>query len=387
MRRFRLIYTSAILLSCRLAFGQLTTVPAANAIAELPGPPKNPPIFSAMTAIWQGGLEYQDYVNLKGPVVKVIREEDQTKEDNPNPFHHKSVLSFDEQNHLIERVDEDSTGVATTTLEWVHGRLESMSTKHHRNDGKTPDWEEWEKWSYNAKGRVGEFRAGRDKEQMNWLVNFGYDQIGRPLGYEDKAVSLVEISYSVNTITLSKLKKYNRQKFFEQVQKVDDKNRVTDLKISDMSGGQLKLWYHVAFKYDQKGRVIEQNTDPYKLGSGDDYSPLPGKLLVNYDDEKRTGEQEYYDSQGKLSLHTRFELDREDVPVKFHIVDPSGKEKVGSEMFIDPTGKMTSPAGNIEWEVLYDDHGNWTERRRWFMPADGGPRIMTRIIKQSITYR
>ena len=113
-------------------------------------------------------------------------------------------------------------------------------------------------------GRVAEFRAGRDKEQTNWLVNFKYDAKGRPLGYEDKAVSLVEISYSGNTITLSKLEKYDRHKYFEQVQTVDDKRRVTDLKVSDINGGQLKLWYDVAFKYDQQDRVIEQDTDPFK---------------------------------------------------------------------------------------------------------------------------
>src|SRR6185312_16373844 len=144
------------------------------------------------------------------------REEDQTPEDNPHPFHHKAVLTFDECEHLIERVDEDSTGIATTTYQWVQGSVESVSTKHHRNDGKMPDWDEWEKWSYDKNGRVSEFRAGRDKEQMNWLVNFRYDEKGRPLGYEDKAVTLVEISYSGNIISLSKLEKYNRHKFFEQ---------------------------------------------------------------------------------------------------------------------------------------------------------------------------
>jgi hypothetical protein len=387
MRRFPLICIFIIQLVCSLALAQLATLPAAKTIAELPGPPKNPPIFSMMTAIWQGGLQYQDHVELKGPVVKVVREENQTLEDNPNPFHHKSILTFDEQNQLIERVDEDSLGVATTTLEWVHGRPGSMSTKHHRNDGKIPDWDEWEKWSYNDQGRVSEFRAGRDKEQMNWLVNFRYDKEGRPLGYEDKAVSLVELSYSGNKVTFSKLEKYDRHKFFEQVQIVDEKNLVTDLRVSDMSGGQLKPWYHAAFKYDQKGRVIEQDTDPFKVGSGDDYSPLPGKVLVTYDDEKRTGEQKYYDPQGKLGLHTRFEFDRDGIPVKFHILDASGNEKVGSEGFIDSTRKITDRLGDVEWEVLYDDHGNWTERRRWFIPADGSPRIMTRIVKQTITYR
>jgi hypothetical protein len=180
MRRFPLTYISAIQLMCGVAFAQLTTIPAAKAITELPGPQKNPPIFSMMTAIWQGGLQYEDHVNIKGPAAKVIREEDQTPEDSPNPFHHKSVLTFDEQKQLIERVDEDSMGVATTTLQWVYGRLESMSTTHHRNDGKIPDWDEWQKWSYGNNGGVSEFRAARDKEQMNHFVNFRYDENGRP---------------------------------------------------------------------------------------------------------------------------------------------------------------------------------------------------------------
>jgi hypothetical protein len=278
-------------------------------------------------------------------------------------------------------------GTSTTTLEWVGGRLTSTSTKHQGKNGKTSDVEEWRKWSYDDHGRVLEFRAGRDKEQTQWFVNFRYDAKGRLLGYEDKAVTLVAISYSRNRVTLSKREKYNRQKLFEQVQTLDANGRVTDLKTFAMKGGQLKLRYHVAFKYDQQGRVIEQDTDPFKLGDGDDDAPLPGRLIVSYDDEKRTGEQKYFDASGNLSLHARFQFDCDGVPIKFHVLDSSGKEKVGSEMFIDSNRHSTIRAGYLEWEVLYDEHRNWTERRRWFAPADGSPRMMTRIWKQAITYR
>jgi hypothetical protein len=47
---------------------QLSTFPEATAIAQLPGPPKNPPIFSQMTVILQGGLQFVNGVDLKGPV-------------------------------------------------------------------------------------------------------------------------------------------------------------------------------------------------------------------------------------------------------------------------------------------------------------------------------
>jgi len=178
---------------------------------------------------------------------------------------------------------------------------------------------------------LSEFRAGRDKQEINDYVNFKYDQTGRPLGYELYAQTQTEISYAGNKIILSRLQKYQRRKFFEQVQIVDDKKRVIDLRVSDLSGGQLKLWYHVTFKYDDKGRVIEQLTDPFKLGSGDDYSPLPGRLNVDYDDEKHSGQQKFYDFDGKLVLHTNFEYDRDGILTKLRVVDSSGKEPIGGK--------------------------------------------------------
>ncbi|MGP0098628.1 MAG: hypothetical protein ACLPHI_16440 [Terriglobales bacterium] len=72
---------------------------------------------------------------------------------------------------------------------------------------------------------------------------------------------------------------------------MDGSNRVIDLMVSDRNEGALELWYHVTFKYDEKGRVVEQNTDPFKVGDGDDASPIPGKLVVQYDDEQHWGEQ------------------------------------------------------------------------------------------------
>jgi len=257
---------------------------------------------------------------------------------------------------------------------------------HHRNDGKFPDWNEWERWTYDKDGHLSEFKVGRDGQPTNDYVNFKYDSKGRPLGYELYAQTLTEISYVGNKIILNTLRKYQRHKFFEQVQTVNDKGRVVDLRVSD--GNPLKPWYHVAFKYDDEGRVVEQSTDPFKLGSGDDDSPIPGRLVVSYDDEKHSGEQRFYDTDGKLALHTSFEFDRDGILTKLRVLDASGKEQTGGEMFVDPQShKAITRPGNVEWEIIYDDHDNWTERRRWFTPADGAPRVMTRVIRQNITYR
>lgn len=371
----------------------MSTLPAAQAIADLPGPPKNPPIFSQMTVIMQGGLQYQNTLEVKGSVASIEREETQSPDQSPYAYHVKNKLRFDEDGHLIEWVHEESLGVSTTSNVWVDGRLQNQTVHHHRTDGKMPDWDEWQHWVYDANGRLSEFHAGRDKVEWNYYLNFKYDVDGRPLGYEyrDSKIggppTFTEISYSGKTATLSRLDS-KRHKFYEQVQVVDDRNRPVDLKVSDLSAGQLKQWYRVAFKYDDKNRVVQQNTDPFKLGSGDDYSPIPGKLVVEYNDEKHSGSQEFFDTDGKLVLHTIFSFDRDGNLTNLRVLDASGREQIGGETFVDPQShKATTRPGNVEWEIIYDNHGNWTERRRWFTPADGSPRIMTRLVRQSITYR
>jgi hypothetical protein len=373
-----------------LAAAQMSTLPAAQAIAELPGPPKNPPIFSQMTVILQGGLQFENTTDVRGPVAEV-RRVDQPQSQNQRAERRVTTLQFDDHERLIKRIYEDKLGTTTMTNIFRDDRLHSQTLDYHST--KHGDWQEWQKWSYDEHGRLSDFRAGRNKVEWNHHLNFKYDAQGRPLGYQylDSKIGgspvSTEISYSGKTVTLSRFGD-NRRKFFEQVQVIDDKNRVSDLKVSNLSGGEFKQWYHVEFKYDAKGRITEQNTDPFKLGDGDDYSPLPGKLVVQYDDEKGSGEQKFFDPDGKLALHTTFAFDHDGALIKLRIVDASGKEKAGTETFVDPQShKLSNRPGSVEWEVKYDDRGNWTERRRWFTPEDGSPRIMTRIIQQNIKYR
>jgi len=342
-----------------------------------------------MTVILQGGLQFDNTMDIKGPVAEVQRV-DEPQSQNQSAERRVTTLKFDDQERLIKRIYQETLGTTTMTNVFLEGRLQSQTVDHHStNHG---DWQEWQRWSYDEHGRLSDFRAGRDKVEWNHCLNFKYDAQGRPLGYEyldtkyGGSPLFTEISYSGKTVKLSRFGD-DRHKVFEQVQTIDDQNRVIDLKVSDLSGAELKQWYHVDFKYDAKGRVIEQKTDPFKLGDGDDASPVPGKLVVQYDDERHRGEQKFYDPEGKLIFHARFQFDRDGVPTEFVIFDSSGKEMTGSETFVDAKYVSTARPGSVEWEVIYDDHGNWTERRRWFAPADGSPRIMMRLIRQTITYR
>jgi len=98
-------------LLCSFSAAQMSTLPAAQAIADLPGPAKNPPIFSQMTVIMQGGLQYQNTVDVKGPVASVEREEIQPPNQSPTPYHTTTKLKFDDDGHLIESINEGSPGV------------------------------------------------------------------------------------------------------------------------------------------------------------------------------------------------------------------------------------------------------------------------------------
>jgi hypothetical protein len=369
-----------------LSVGQMSILPAAEAGADLPGLPRNPPIFSEMTVLMQGALQAEDRGSPKGNVASIERSDEPQSGQRPNPTPTRTTLKFDESGHLVKSIYEDSLAVSTTTLVWQENKLQKQETVHHRNDARFADWTDWSQWTYKNR-RLSEIRSGRDKAATMDLVDFRYDTKGRLLGYEVLAQEVVEISYMGNQVITSEFNKYDRRKTYEQIQAIDDKGRVIDLRVSDMTGGKLTLWYHAAFKYDDKDRVIEQQTDPFKLGSGDDYSPLPGKLTIDYDDEKQTGEQRFYDTDGKLQLHTKFGYDRDGALTKLRVVDSSGKEVAGGETFVDAQYESTTRTGSVEWEVIYDDHGNWTERRRWFTPADGSPKLMTRLIRQSITYR
>jgi hypothetical protein len=395
MKMAGLLFLAMATLTSTDLSGQISAVPtvyqpadrqAEDALAE-PGPPNNPPLFSQMTVIWQGTLEYEDKVNLKGSVASVERRNEQQSAQNPAPYRTKETLKFDESGRLVERVNEASNCLTTETLVWEGNRRQKQKAMHHCDHSKVPDRSDFKEWTYNKNGRISGFQSGSDRVSSTDLVNIRYDAKGRLLGYEGLARYIVQFSYLGNRITKSIFPKGGDKKIYEQSQTVDAKGRVIDLKVSDMTGGKLTPWYHVAFKYDDKGRVTEQQTDPFKLGSGDDYSPLPGKLIVEYDDEKQTGEQKFYDTDGKLVLHTKFQYDRDGVFTKLLVIDALGKERLGGETFVDAQHKSSTRPGGVEWEVIYDDHGNWTERRRWFTPADESPKIMTRLVRQTITYR
>jgi hypothetical protein len=118
---------------------QMSTLPAAQAIADLPGPPKSPPIFSQMTVILQGSLDFRDTIDMKGNVASVEREENKSPRQTPSFYQTKTTFKFDDDGHLVKLIYEDSLGASTTTNTWVNGRLQGQDVSHHRKEAGSSD--------------------------------------------------------------------------------------------------------------------------------------------------------------------------------------------------------------------------------------------------------
>jgi len=308
------------------------------------------------------------------------------------------VVKYDDQQHEIERTEEGSQLHAreTTTAVWRDGRIQSQEFARQTAPGvvqRSPQPSEWNRWSYDSSGHVIDFKVGAGSNLETHYLNYSYDAQGRVVswdcreGADDKRFSSTKIIYTGKTIE-STVYDANNHKTDLQVQATDAAGRVVDLQVSDLSGSHLKLWYHSKFKYDGEGRVIEQVTDPYDFGEGSDYAPMPGRFVAQYDDAHHTVDQKFYESKGKLAFHGEGRLDGDGLLIALREFDGLGKEGTGSDSVLNPmTGKMEEQKGSVTWEVVYDDHGNWTERKRWFAPADSGPRILVQMVQQSITYR
>jgi len=353
-----------------------------------------------MTAFWRDGMD-APLPAPKGPVQEIKWEESRMLPGQSNTTltpKRSIVVTYNAEGHEVKRVDDDLFyhSKSTVTTAWDGDRILSRLSEDAPLDSqaqKGTTRKRWDRWTYDSAGHLVELQRGSGANLGNHYLNFAYDDQGRVLRWErreggaDRPAGHTEVNYKGNSVETSEFNAGGREVSL-QVQVLNEAGRVVDLEFSDSSKGELKLWYHSRFKYDDKGRVIEQDTDPYDFDAGSDYAPLPGKLVAQYDDSQHTVDQKFYEPEGKLVIHAIGQLDRDGFLIAYRVFDRSNTEGPGSDFVLNPkTGKLQIQKGNVAWEVTYDDFGNWTERKRWFSPADGGPRILVSRVTQTVTYR
>jgi hypothetical protein len=371
----------------------LVLVAGHSALGQIPLTPPNPEFFSAMSLIWTAAPDAPQ-PRATGPVEEILWQELRLSVGNPDLAPGKSIqVKYDRDGNETGRTETDPAGIGSRSSRiYSDGRVQS-STFERLRAGKSNGPPLWEKWTYDPDGRLQDFQRGQGDELQNHYLNFRYDSNGRVTsaeyrqGAKDAPFGRTFVKYIGNAVETRQSAAAGEERL-HNTKRLDTAGRVVDLRTytTDSKTKAVKQWFHVAFRYDAKGRIIEQVTDPYQLGAGDDSSPLPGRVITTYDDAKGTREQSY--REGESEFRSASGLDRDGLPVSM-LVFMNGVERPSFEIF--PAKSDTEfperRAGRVVWDVVYDDRGNWTERRRMFTPAAGGPPVVTRIVKQQIRYR
>jgi hypothetical protein len=127
----------------------------------------------------------------------------------------------------------------------------------------------------------------------------------------------------------------------------------------------MKTPVKVAFRYDGKGRLIEQDTDAHEFDkSGSEGELPPGKISIAYDDVKYTKTTSYSGDEGLLALT---------------VTRNASGATIGS---VGGTKGMTL---DTVIHCTDDSHGNWTACQQ--IVKTGGVDRVEKMWRRTITYR
>jgi len=148
----------------------------------------------------------------------------------------------------------------------------------------------WNYWVYDPSGKLTEYRRGKADQIQNHDTNFKRDAQGRlsPVTsiVRDRKTSCSAARNCATRMTArpSISPSTTRLARFVQstTQSVDDQGHVVTAVIRDRDWRtkQMKAPLKVSFRYDKKGRLIEQDTDAHVFDkSGSEEELPPGKNL------------------------------------------------------------------------------------------------------------
>jgi hypothetical protein len=178
-------------------------------------------------------------------------------------------------------------------------------------NSKHPEPKGWNYWNYDESGKLIEYRRGSGDEIQNHLTNFKRNPQGRLTSYEerqgpkDELFSRTEYRYSADGRTVDCIQ-YDADGAVtaSTTQTVDDLGHVVMAVIRDRDWKtkQMEPPMKIAFRYDESGRLIEQDTDVHAVDESEGEAALPpGKVYIAYDDAKHTKTISYSGEEGLIT--------------------------------------------------------------------------------------
>ena len=337
------------------------------------GRPPRPPLITFLGIVSPGKLVTDLSLPPIGPVAETLYEELRGQPTPAGPAGEvvsSARTTYNSDGLPVEDVRTEFGSQASMISTYQGKRLVSQESTYPATPVKF-----WEYWTYDQVGKLTEYRRGRGKEIENHDLNFTRDGEGRLTGFEyrqgpkDEPGQRTAIIYSDAGKTATTIH-YNMQTGEETdslIQKMDDEGRVIHVEIRerDWQTKKPKTPLGVTFRYDQKGRLVEQNTDPHEFErAGSEEELPPGKISIAYDDVKQTKTTEYKNQEG--SLTSTLTLDGNGATIGIIAGTP---------------GELT----NIRIDCVYDDHGNWTTCRQ--VAQVSGINTVGKTWRRTITYR
>jgi len=370
LRAFRLTTLSVLfasVLSAQVFTGLLTDKDI--------GRPAQPPFITFLGIAAPGKMATDPSLLPQGPVAEVLFEELRAVTTPGGPA--GQVLTsikttYDEQGRPIEEIRKEYGGETNTVNRYDGSRLVSReSTLPH---SKSPQLKFWNYWTYDQSGKLTEYRRGSGDALQNHETNFKRDQQGRLISFDyrqgakDELFSHRELRYSADGKTVDVITSYQTGNGTDSTeQTVDDQGHVIKAILHDWDSKtkKLKAPLNVDFRYDQQGRLVEQNTGAHDFEqAGSEHELPPGKISITYDDTKHTKTTSYYGPEGAISSTLTY--------------NSSGAV----------IGMSVSTAGqsfDTKLQCTYDSHDNWTSCQQVVEEA-----AVNRVAKEwrrTITYR
>jgi hypothetical protein len=354
---------ACLLLCASLALGQSPM----DEMFHIPHP-HYPPLIGLMRVMGMGQFMTDASLPLKGPVARVEYKEPNTFRltDSPPALLRNLVQEFDENGRDVV---ETEVGKSRAVMTYRGDRPLTRETTLSQG-GAVQE----QVWTYDAAGRLTEFKGLQGGKIANHFSAFLYDAQGRITGREyrqgpaDALQLRAEYDYSADGRRISEATyDEKRERIRTSIRTLDEQGRIVSFEESarEWKTHEWGTPRHFRFRYDKKGRLIEQDAEPEKPGTLQDEQSVPaGVVSIAYDEEKGTREISY--SAFGMSVRSTQKLD--------------GNGAISMLSSVTPAGKI-----GAEFECSYDAHGNWTECKRWGLKdAD---RRLSGWWTRSITYR
>ena len=326
----------------------------------------------------------RDRESLRGAVKKVetYRVEFVLKDDAIIEQKHPWIInSFDTEGKLSERIVYHSDGNVNRDVYSYDIKGENVECKTYYSDFRIKNLTRVQTYvhTFDNKGNLVEREVFEDDGSRSTRFVYEYDAKGNKIEYRyyhhtNVLGGKIVYVYNNNAGLLSQTySNGDGALIWKHLYIVNDKGQ----EIEDKTYIGETLKYQVQFVYDDKGRVLQQDTSEFNTlpnqGAGS-HSPEPGKVVFIYDDKAKTKEEIKFNKNGFLEK------------ADLHVYDEKGSEiervwyESGGSFNDVIQSKDKTPAaqrklrGIFKWKITYryeyDTQGNWTKKTRWYQSQE-----------------